>query len=748
MSVGYSKYGVVGGPLSGRVVDQLNARKSVVGKRINRGPDHISYLNSTTGWVRVTSAVDVKDENALEGTEYEYSDALARINQLFGGTYSAISGPRGGFVQREDRRMSDESGYQYSETQGFVPMPGITSFQVQSKGTYGTLRSASFNFTVHSTEQFNIMEQLYLRPGFSILLEWGHSQFIENNGDLNSNVSLYNINKFFNQIEEPTLRRELQYTRSEKNLFNYDFLYGFIKNFSWSYNGVNYECQVDVISKGELISSIRSAFSTFRDSGKEEYSTSQHASEIEGVLNLLKNTAVESVYRKETNIEKIKTSVKDSFIARLEQDYKEYQDIFNNTEILVADLTGNTAGRLTKYITLGTFLKMLNQVGIFKGPKDLPLVEFYTGPLTRNEYSSLNLQQQEGVARSLGYTRDELSQNFDIVNERSPKFTTFPEHVALNPYENVLPKPTNQENTYKVATQANKSTDKILDIFINVDFILNVLEEVNKKEKLDNTLLEVINIILKRTQLNLGDINEFSLHFEEDESLYYVVDRKLVPSKNDFEKGDGNNPKSYIDLVGLDTEVENLNIVSKLSGKLTSMIAIAAQSGPKSSTDADILNVQRWNEGLRDRHLVEKSTGNIDEKSGKVEAEVFQVDKSLLKEYQKFISDINKSGNKIHIGYEEKHFTDAKTLHTEITAQFLKSITTQKNENMPGLIPFELSFTIKGISGMKIGQSFKVNEFFLPERYRGRVAFLITGLDHKVANNRWTTDIKTQMIII
>ena len=77
----------------------------------------------------------------------------------------------------------------------------------------------------------------------------------------------------------------------------------------------------------------------------------------------------------------------------------------------------------------------------------------------------------------------------------------------------------------------------------------------------------------------------------------------------------------------------------------------------------------------------------------------------------------------------------------------MKEITEKRNLNAPGLIPFELGFTIKGISGMKIGQAFKINEFFLPSRYQGRTAFIITGIDHKVDNNEWKTDIATQLII-
>ena len=48
---------------------------------------------------------------------------------------------------------------------------------------------------------------------------------------------------------------------------------------------------------------------------------------------------------------------------------------------------------------------------------------------------------------------------------------------------------------------------------------------------------------------------------------------------------------------------------------------------------------------------------------------------------------------------------------------------------------------------MKIGQAFKINEYFLPTRYKGRIAFVITGIDHKVENSKWKTMIDTQIIL-
>ena len=73
-------------------------------------------------------------------------------------------------------------------------------------------------------------------------------------------------------------------------------------------------------------------------------------------------------------------------------------------------------------------------------------------------------------------------------------------------------------------------------------------------------------------------------------------------------------------------------------------------------------------------------------------------------------------------------------------AQANKKGTTVRHE-IP--IPVELSITMKGISGMKIGQVFKINRGVLLPKYN-RYGYVITGIENKLDNNEWTTEIGTQ----
>lgn len=719
MSQSYKKYGIIGGPLGNGVIKQLKTRQHVLNNRQSRSADELSYLTSNTSWCKVTSAVDIDINYSNEFADDpnyipSYSNVHAKLNQLFGGTFSTL-GQKSGFPQGLGiSDSSGESAYSFSSTQGIVPMPGITSFQVTSQGTYGTLKAGSFNFTVHSVEQFNLMEELYLRPGFTILMEWGHSSFFIDKDNFTSTPTYYDANRFTVKQKEKDLRKRLFNIRSKDNAYNYDFLYGFIKNFQWNYNGGNYECQVDVISKGEVISSISQLFVT-NNKLKEDQDKN---TELESVLKSIKNAPGVSDFEDSSDI-----STNTAFILdAIKKNTPDYIDIFKDSSIPVSFFSGNntyTTSNSFKYITLRDFLSVVNKAGLLQGPDGKNIVDF------------------------------------EIKKEFSPAFTTFPEHIALNPYICLLPgKSTdNSDYAYNLSNQATGPVDEILSIYVNIDYILAKLEELGKIESKENrTVFIFIDSILKGIQRNLGDINEFHMHYDEDEATYSIVDKKIIPDEKQFEKDpdDSSLPHSYIDVAGLGTEVSNLNVVSKISGKLTTMLSIAA--GSSNTSDSDTLNLQRWNTGLRDRHLYEKADKKTANKkaSNKTEndtleerAKVFAEKDDELKD---FIKRVNKPTSKFKVDLPESEFDDIAVLHQSVTEQYLNKITVDKKINAPGLIPFELSFTMKGISGIKVGQAFKVNEFFLPKRYQNRVAYIVTGLDHLVDDNKWTTNVTSQII--
>ena len=147
----------LGIPLNTRVKKQLEARQDIL-KNPERSINDFRYYQEKMPWIRLTSAVDVKDSDG------EFKSTNASLNVLTNGVSLAGETPI--------------DNYEYTAL-GIRPLPGITSMILRTHNRFGSLRTATVNFVVHSVEQLNTYEQLFMRPGFSALLEWGHSRYLE-----------------------------------------------------------------------------------------------------------------------------------------------------------------------------------------------------------------------------------------------------------------------------------------------------------------------------------------------------------------------------------------------------------------------------------------------------------------------------------------------------------------------------------------------------------------------------------------
>jgi hypothetical protein len=140
-------------------------------------------------------------------------------------------------------------------TAGIKPMPGITSVDVKSKSAYGSLREVTVNFSCNNLQQLEDLELLYMRPGYTVLVEWGFSPYLDKEGNIQNNFEFYNkvlegtatIDQIFKDLFE----------LSRKYDGNYEGHYGYVKNYSWSIRADGgYDCQTTILSVGELMESL------------------------------------------------------------------------------------------------------------------------------------------------------------------------------------------------------------------------------------------------------------------------------------------------------------------------------------------------------------------------------------------------------------------------------------------------------------------------------------------------------------
>lgn len=307
---------VIGGGLSLGVINQLKEREKLVSQG-NKSKEHLLFFNGNGAWARMVSSINTITEREadllalgdLTVEEVIGSKNLAYNNVLMGGTLKqgTSSNPTslgGGVNQSKHNPIEVDSkgyikagdikgsAYHNYESLGFRPTPGIESVNVKSKGTYGTLREAEVNFKVWTLEDLEVVQALYLRPGYSILLEWGHSIQLsssENVGKLNSQITTYK--KFLrDNVDDPMLTFEKELLEiTQQSDYNYDSFVGYVSNFNWSINEQGgYDCMVKIIAKGSVLESIACTFDPSEvypaeqmnplreDKGKEERKSIYH----------------------------------------------------------------------------------------------------------------------------------------------------------------------------------------------------------------------------------------------------------------------------------------------------------------------------------------------------------------------------------------------------------------------------------------------------------------------------------------
>ena len=279
------------------VAAQLKAREktiSQIGSDGNVGStfrenDFLRYTTGKNSWVRMISLVNYNSQSFVSKKggvgKYEADgkytgNNLSKKYVLEGGTLynnnDAFSLRRG--VNREDgiygsnidKISSDPTNKKIDRTYGLRPMPGITSVQVINKSAYGSLREATISFYAWDKHQLEELEILFMRPGYSVFLDWGWSQYLKHNPygakGINSypdNIAIKNFDiltpDVFEKIKETDLYNIIDDT-VEKNLGNYDAMIGFVKNFSWQLmNNGGFQCTTTLISRGEVAEGIKAS---------------------------------------------------------------------------------------------------------------------------------------------------------------------------------------------------------------------------------------------------------------------------------------------------------------------------------------------------------------------------------------------------------------------------------------------------------------------------------------------------------
>ena len=269
---------IVGLNMDPWAVDQIRLRQTLLGtKQLPQGGSAsvLAWMTNNTSWIRACSPISISTEKSkkLTGEEFKYAGReLAKQYVLFNGTVGLEENQPGdtslGFTPitkagvTNNNSVINNFAYGFGGiNQGIVPMPGINSLRITTLGR-GSIRKAELKVKAFNKNQFDIIDSLYMRPGFTILLEWGHTLYftgtVERPQYTKAEFNTQPFKNFFS-TSGTTQDQILSDIRGERGKTggNYDGFYGKVTNFSWTYNtDGTYDITISAISIGDVIESL------------------------------------------------------------------------------------------------------------------------------------------------------------------------------------------------------------------------------------------------------------------------------------------------------------------------------------------------------------------------------------------------------------------------------------------------------------------------------------------------------------
>ena len=277
----------------------------------------------------------------------------------------------------------------------------------------------------------------------------------------------------------------------------------------------------------------------------------------------------------------------------------------------------------------------------------------------------------------------------------------------------------------------------LFNILVNLDFVINTLREFSSRDRNNEVnLIEYIYALLDGISNALGKVNNFRVFFDDNSHTLRIVDEHVIEPIQKY---------LTIPNFGLKSLTYDYSYSSKISPRLASQIVIAAQAADRGINGAinkfpdDVLSYNKLNGDVRDRfsQVILPPLPGIDQE----DAEKQQRLKALQKLFDLFYNTYSLQIEATTDGYVQNVsniYSDLQGIH--------KKFYPGKSHSL--VIPLEYNITLDGIEGILPYSVFLLPDNRLPFRYRGKIGFVVFGIDHNFNNNQWTTTLRGQTILI
>ncbi len=750
--------------------------------------------------IRMTSGVDVTSREFLEEGEDGEGDKLAKAYILEGGVLDENKKPRLGFARNNGAYGDKSIRSNAADGFGIVPMPGIIDADIRTKTAYGSLREAKVNFVCHNRRQLEVLELLYMRPGFPILLEWQWSPFINNKGKIDN--ELYSIgDDWFDPSKTTNDFNTSIIKNKEESNGNYDGFVGFCKNFEFkSRPDGGYDCTTEIIAAGEVLESLKSrndGYSKKEEDKKIQIDNMQFL--LEGIIEIsqVKNqlntsNGANALYYLQKNplaneflvnsegvdaLEKLKelnesNKPGNSQVASLRQasNYIKSSDLlrdyFNKVDkyfIFKGDVLGTRKlffNILTKtnktnrtYIRWDHLCDLINRI-VFPLPNPSKIDD----PLCQLVYTQKTNKGKEEYIQSVPY--EFPGELYSKVDNNGGKIRKISKDAFKIKLETIIDVETILNNSFdpsicllpsQINEKENRRGNEIGHIMLGVEHLSKVYNQMaysNDEPKENFNFFDYLKKIWQDVNKACVGNHNFILQTElENPNKARIIDLQVNPPNikpEDLFEFKIQSNKSI---------VRDFNFNTTIPSALSATIGIAAQA-PTSVSDLDQVTFANFSKGIKSRF-----TSNINVIPTKVKKDnsekIINAYKKDLERYKENIVDLAVYQAELALGefddnskdtIDDKTFSEATGLASGIQKQITSLLqrnpkTGKRRPIIPSrksaVIPLKFNVSMDGVSGIVIGHVFKVEKEKLPKGYQADdVAFVVMGESQKITSGQ------------
>ncbi len=772
---------IIGEGFSKYVTNQISQRQkamSIEGRNVN----NLQAKTTGTSFIRLASGVNIYSgdpslpgASTLDGminsglfaniTDGIQGDALAKNFVLFGGVINEKGGSKNLYSGISGGEFGGAYGFQGGGNErGYVPMPGITGCQFKYKND-GALATATVDIKAWNRSQFQAIDVLFQRPGYTCLLEFGNTVYLGNDGKTVYRKS-FSTKPFSNLWKEKQSMFKLAtYIEDEKESWegNYEAMYAKITKFNWTFNSDgSYDIKVNLVGMGDVIASLKiNAAPTpklkkaAKDLGIEKDDTEDAASEgftvvadaISSVLNFELFKIFQRIQEDSPGGFRRFFGADGTGTGDLQVDNfstptfasNGFTNGFNKPKTLniskgIFKVTGvdNTISSDYEpqvYITFGSLLAIIQSTCNLVAADDSPLIAF--------NFDFEDLANDTNYMKTFpGNFSGDPTKCIVAYQPISPDITDF-KLAETDINDKLLEGP-------KFAVSGDNAKGRIANVYLDINWIAETLSQ-NKDEDDDIYMLQFIKSILTGMNNAMGGLNEFRIISNKDTGLIEIVSE--TPQENAKERA-----LTTINTYGVTKSegsfMRSMDLNSELSDKFATMVTIGAQAdGNTSAGNATAFSI--YNKGLIDRLTpVRKSSTGTNESAAQtaVDAAAAAVVETEDEFKELFDEDVVECFESI---YDNKEFTQENisalnNINQTFCSLATGKLTQKKKYPAPFFLPFNLKLTMDGLGGMKIYEAFKVDGKALPPTYKpSSIELVIKSLSHTISGNDWTTEIET-----